>query len=109
MDPDVALDILREWADNPSVLTPEQQSAFKEQFKALDGWLTNGGFPPAAWTNPPVEPEQVDLPFLAVGNSEPLPADLAPALAAMLRKGRTAAGWCDHGNRFNQCPEGCTP
>lgn len=48
------------------------------------------------------------IPYLALGNSEPLPDNLPPELTAILRKHRTAAGWCDHGRRFDE-PRACCP
>jgi hypothetical protein len=58
MDPDVALDELRELAEQLRDLGPEQAlddlgdiSRMVELFNGLDGWLSKGGFLPAAWTN----------------------------------------------------------
>lgn len=47
-----------------------------------------------------------DLPYFALGNSEPLPDNLPAELTTLLRSYRTKAGWCDHGRRFGEC---CDP
>ncbi len=53
MDPEVALSMLRAWverviedADN------ESETEAAQQFAALDGWLSRGGFNPRAWNQP---------------------------------------------------------
>lgn len=55
-------------------------------------------------------PELEDgTPYVAIGNSEPLPDWLLtkPELAELLtsiRAGRREAGWCDHGKRLASAP-----
>jgi hypothetical protein len=48
-----------------------------------------------------------DIPYLAIGNSEPIPDGLPDELLAIIREGRYKAGWCDHGNKLGECPKGC--
>ena len=45
------------------------------------------------------------IPYLVIGNSEPLPEGLPDELAELLRAGRAAQGWCDHGRRIDTCPD----
>lgn len=45
MDPDETLRLLREAARQ------NDGDAAIEYFEALDEWITNGGFPPKAWTS----------------------------------------------------------
>lgn len=51
MDPNVVLKRLLAWANrsNADVLRNEAELA-AEDFRALDDWMTNGGFMPEAWT-----------------------------------------------------------
>jgi hypothetical protein len=51
--------------------------------------------------------EPRETPFLAIGNSEPLPEDLPEELREFIRQGRLAAGWCEHGNKLGVCSLGC--
>lgn len=53
-----------------------------------------------------VPPDPQAVPYLAVGNSEPLPEGLPAELVAVLRGYRTKAGWCDHGRRLGACCRG---
>ncbi len=48
-----------------------------------------------------------DIPYIAIGNNEPIPDNLPEELKNIIRQGRREAGWCDHGNKLNECPEGC--
>lgn len=55
MDPNAALEQLREAiadAANPDQYTDREVAIEQvaEYFEALDGWLTQGGFLPAAWS-----------------------------------------------------------
>lgn len=43
------------------------------------------------------------IPMLAIGNTEPIPADLPAALTTVVRQGRARAGYCDHGRRLADC------
>jgi hypothetical protein len=52
MDPNAALANLREMvaeSDAGDVDPADTAWEFQEQFKALDEWLSKGGFKPAAW------------------------------------------------------------
>lgn len=55
-----------------------------------------------------VEPEEGEdhakvVPVLALANNEPMPDNLPPALATMVRRNRARAGVCDHGRRLSAC------
>lgn len=45
------------------------------------------------------------LPYIAIGNSEPIPDGLPDEVLEFVREKRTQAGWCDHGERFGECCE----
>lgn len=47
------------------------------------------------------------VPVFALGNSEPMPADMPEELRRIIRPSRTALGYCDHGNRLGHCIVGC--
>jgi len=47
--------------------------------------------------------ETRDLPFMAIGNDEPLPPGLPEELTTFLRRQRAGHGWCDHGLRLSAC------
>lgn len=53
----------------------------------------------------PLAPAPEPLPYVAIGNSEPIPTGLPDELLDVLRAGRTKAGWCDHGSLFGSCCE----
>lgn len=45
--------------------------------------------------------EPLDIPFLAIGNNEPIPENLPEELKAELRKSRNEAGFDDDGNKIH--------
>lgn len=54
MDPNEALRVLREWAGNedPADQPPTIDADAVDAFRALDQWLSRGGFLPSAWVRP---------------------------------------------------------
>lgn len=55
MDPNEALKEIRELCltDEPS---PDDAARLVELWRALDGWMSSGGFTPQAWQRGPREP-----------------------------------------------------
>jgi hypothetical protein len=54
--------------------------------------------PPSVQSDEQEEPEHI--PFLAVGNSEPIPEGLPEQIKDILRKHRRAMGWNDDGSKM---------
>ncbi|QDF18543.1 hypothetical protein SEA_PUPPER_57 [Gordonia phage Pupper] len=80
MDPDKALEELRELADQASKGSDNAVWAMVQKFDDLDEWLSNGGFAPKAWRrrSRPDEPD-------------PTPVELARQNPAIGRLGRMHA------------------
>ncbi len=56
-------------------------------------------------TPEPVSTPEAPKSFFALGNNEPIPDGLPDEVVAFLREARRAAGWCDHGERLEICPD----
>jgi hypothetical protein len=52
MDPDKTLEKIRRYMQRSEELDGTDVFDLCEHLKALDEWLTNGGFPPAEWHHP---------------------------------------------------------
>jgi hypothetical protein len=79
-------------------------SGREAKYTDFTDWLATQDF---VEVSPSLKDVEEAVPFLAVGNSEPIPEHLPEKLKEVIREGRREAGWCDHGNKPGDCPEGC--